>query len=183
MTKKNEILIEKIEQLAFIIASVDGISEQEGEEFEMIAGKMRLYLDFQPAVEVLIKTGDIAKAKKKIKGPPVHQHNVKFGYYPHIDEINDTIEKIVEKGENVLEEYDALLKVTASQIDNEFHRHIAIFAAEDLLTADGGSEYEMRSLIVLRKFWSISSRHTNAYFSDYIKPILDIAKDMPYKPR
>ena len=93
------------------------------------------------------------------------------------------MEKIIEKGENVLEEYDALLKVTAAQIDNEFHRHIAIFAAEDLLTADGGSEYEMRSLIVLRKFWSISSKHTKAYFFDYIKPILDIAKDMPYKPR
>ena len=182
MTKKNEILIEKIEQLAFIIASVDGISEEEGEEFEMIAGKMRLYLDFQPAVEEFIKTGDITKAKKKIKGPPVHQHNMRFGHYPHIDEINDKIESIVKKGENVLEEYDALLKITAADIENEFHRHIAIFAAEDLLNADGGSEYEMRSIIILRKFWSLSSKHTNAYFLDYIKPILDIAKDMPYKP-
>lgn len=181
MTKKNEALIEKIEQLAFIIAAVDGISEEEGQEFEMLAGKMRLYLDFKPAVEEFIKTKDLDKAKSKIKGPPVHQHIMKMGFHPHIDEIAKKIQKIIDKGEDVIEEYDALLKVTAADIDNEFDRQIALIAAEDLVRVDGADEYEMRSLMVLRKFWSISTRQTNTYFSDYIKPLWEIANDMPFK--
>jgi len=182
MNKKNEKLIENIEKLAFIIASADGISKEEGEAFEMLAGRMRLYLDLKPAVEEFIKTKDLNKAKKKIKGPPVHQHIMKFGLYPHIDEIGKKIADITEKGKDVIEEYDALLKITASDIETEFDRNITIYGVEDLIAADGEHEYEMRSLMVLRRFWSISTRHSNAYFSDYIKPVLEIAQDMPFDP-
>ncbi len=182
MNKKNENLIEKIEQLAFLIAAVDGISEEEGNEFEMLAGKIRLYLDLKPAVEEFIKTKDINKATKKVKGPPVHQHIMKFGLYPHIDEINKKLEDASKKGENIIDEYDALIKITASDIQDEFDRHIAIYVAEDLISAGETHEYEMRSLMVLRRFWSISSRSSNTYFSDYIKPIMEIAKELPYEP-
>ena len=50
-TDNEEIIIEKIERLAFLLAAGDGISEDEGFELETFAGKMRAWLPFKKAVQ------------------------------------------------------------------------------------------------------------------------------------
>ena len=102
--------IEKLEALAFLVAVIDGITEEEGWELNTFAGRIRGFYALRKAVEVHEKTGDIDKAMTHVSGAPVVHTIVTFGapQPKHIQKISDELDDAIKDSENPIDEYDAL---------------------------------------------------------------------------
>ena len=172
-TKQQEDMVKKIEVLSFLVAMVDGISHEESEMLEYIAGRIRMFYQAQPAVEEFEKSQDVEKAIALID-LPLTVSIVMFEPKDHFDEINKELEEMATvKSENPLEDFEALLKIKASEITNDYDKKVAMIAIEDVYTADGGSSVEKWAHIILAKEWGMSMRTVNKWFEESLAPILE----------
>ena len=170
--------IEKLEALAFLVAVIDGITEEEGFELDMFAGRIRGFYALRKAIEVHEKTGDIDKAMTHVSGAPVVHTIMSFGAPQHIQKIQDELDGAVKDSENPIDEYDALLKIKASEINDEFDQKLSLMFIEDAISRDGTSEHEMRALLTLSRAWGISRIQVNKWFNDHFNPILKRANKL-----
>ena len=103
-TKHQEDMVKKIEILSFLVAMVDGISDEESDMLEYIAGRIRMFYQAQPAVEEFEKSQDVEKAIALID-LPLTVSIVMFEPKDHFDEINKELEEMATvKSENPLED-------------------------------------------------------------------------------
>ena len=176
--------IEKLDVLAFLVAAIDGITEEEGFELEMFAGKIRGFYPFRKAVEVLEKTGDIDKAMAHVSqadavGTQVMVHTMTFGSPEHIRKMRDEFNGLtLEDSENPWVEYETFLKIKASEITDEFDQKLALIFIQQAIKEDGISSDEMRALLVLSRSWGISRRQADSWFDDHFDPICERARSM-----
>ncbi len=173
MTKQKEGMVKKIEILSFLVAMTDGISHEESDMLEYIAGRIRMYYQAQPAVEEFEKSQDIEKAIALIK-LPLTVSLVMFEPKDHFDDINKELEAMAkDESENPLEDFEALLKIKASEITHDYDKKVAMLAIEDVYTADGASSIEKWAHIVLAKEWGMSMRTVQKWYVDILDPILE----------
>ena len=178
MNKDNEeIVIEKIERLAFLLAAGDGISEDEGFELEAFAGTMRAWLPFKKAVQEFEKSSDLTKAMKHVKGPPIHSHIMTFGLPEHVQDVAEEFKKILDSDDSV-NEYHAYIKLLASEITDDFEQKISMCCIEDVLLADGISSFERASLTILGRCWGVSAIGATRWFNESFHPIIEEANKL-----
>lgn len=171
---KQEKLIEQIESLCFLVAVTDGLSESEGLELEYIQGKIRMFLNAKPSVQEYENSGDLEKAVAKLKKPLIMEHVITFGKASHLDKVSKEVNELLErKPDDVLAEYEVLLKIYASEIEDEYHRKVAMICIEDVYGADGTSSTEKWAHIVLAKEWGISPMKTTKYYNEYVWPVIE----------
>ena len=167
--------IEKLEALAFLVAVIDGITEEEGWELNTFAGRIRGFYALRKAVEVHEKTGDIDKAMTHVSGAPVVWQKVLWSIWG-TEKIQDEIDSAVKDSENPIDEYDALLKIKAAEINDEFDQKLSLMCIESAISkGDGTSDYEMHALLTLSRAWGISRIQVNKWFNDHVDPILERA--------
>tara|TARA_B100001559_G_C16434668_1_gene591453 strand:+ start:631 stop:1182 length:552 start_codon:yes stop_codon:yes gene_type:complete len=176
-TDNEEIIIEKIERLAFLLAAGDGISEDEGFELETFAGKMRAWLPFKKAVQEFENSSDLTKAMKHVEGPPIHAHIMTFGLPEHVQDVADELKKIIDSDDSV-NEYHAYIKLLAYEITDDFEQKISMCCIEDVLLADGISSIERTSLTILGRCWGVSAKGATRWFNEYFVPIIEEANKL-----
>ena len=167
--------IEKLEALAFLVAVIDGITEEEGWELNTFAGRIRGFYALRKAVEVHEKTGDIDKAMTHVSGAPVVHTIVTFGapQPKHIQKISDELDDAIKDSENPIDEYDALLKIKAAEINDEFDQKLSLMCIENVISrGDGTSDYEIHALLALSRAWGFSRFQVNKWFNNHVDPIL-----------
>ena len=169
--------IEKLEALAFLVAVIDGITEEEGWELNTFAGRIRGFYALRKAVEVHEKTGDIDKAMTHVSGAPVVWHK-NLWYFTGTQKIQDEIDDAIKDSENPIDEYDALLKIKAAEINDEFDQKLSLMFIEDTISVDGTSDYEMRALLTLSRAWGISRFQVNKWSGNHFLPILERANKL-----
>ena len=168
--------LEKLEALAYIVAAIDGITDAEESQLDIFAGKIRGFYPLRKAIEVHEKTGDIDKAMTHVSGAPVVHTIMSFGAPQHIQKIQDELDGAVKDSENPIDEYDALLKIKASEINDEFDQKLSLMCIESAISkGDGTSDYEMHALLTLSRAWGISRTQVNKWFNDHVDPILERA--------
>ena len=164
--------IEKLEALAFLVAVIDGITEEEGWELNTFAGRIRGFYALRKAVEVHEKTGDIDKAMTHVSGAPVVWHK-NLWYFTGTQKIQDEIDDAIKDSENPIDEYDALLKIKAAEINDEFDQKLSLMCIENVISrGDGTSDYEMHALLALSRAWGFSRFQVNKWFNNHVDPIL-----------
>ena len=167
--------LEKLEALAYIVAAIDGITEAEGSQLDIFAGKIRGFYPLRKAVEVHEKTGDIDKAMTHVSGAPVVWNKVLW-YFTGTQKIQDELDGAIKDTENPIDEYDALLKIKAAEINDEFDQKLSLMCIESAISkGDGTSDYEMHALLTLSRAWGISRTQVNKWFNDHVDPILERA--------
>ena len=159
---------------------IDGITEEEGWELNTFAGRIRGFYALRKAVEVHEKTGDIDKAMTHVSGAPVVHTIVTFGapQPKHIQKISDELDDAIKDSENPIDEYDALLKIKAAEINDEFDQKLSLMFIEDTISVDGTSDYEMRALLTLSRAWGISRFQVNKWSGNHFLPILERANKL-----
>ena len=171
-TKEEEKSIEKIEAVAMLIATADGSNDAEMQEFEAIAGKIRFFYQAKKAILEFERSGDINKSKDLIKEPLVVSHVFRFDTGAHIDELMKERKEALSSRED----YEALIKIKASEITDDFDRKVALMMVEDVYSADNeSSQIELWGHLVVSKEWSISRIAVNKWFANTVKPVLDAA--------
>ena len=167
--------LEKLEALAYIVAAIDGITDAEESQLDIFAGKIRGFYPLRKAIEVHEKTGDIDKAMTHVSGAPVVRQKVLWSIWG-TEKIQDEIDSAVKDSENPIDEYDALLKIKASEINDEFDQKLSLMCIESAISkGDGTSDYEMHALLTLSRAWGISRTQVNKWFNDHVDPILERA--------
>ena len=164
--------LEKLEALAYIVAEIDGITEEEGSHLDIFAGTIRGFYPLRKAVEVHEKTGDIDKAMTHVSGAPVVWHK-NLWYFTGTQKIQDEIDDAIKDSENPIDEYDALLKIKAAEINDEFDQKLSLMCIENVISrGDGTSDYEMHALLALSRAWGFSRFQVNKWFNNHVDPIL-----------
>ena len=168
--------IEKLEALAFLVALIDGITKKEADELRILVRDIRAYYPLRKAIEVHEKTGDIDKAMTHVSGAPVVHTIMSFGAPQHIQKMSDELDDALKDSENPIDEYDALLKIKAAEINDEFDQKLSLMCIESAISkGDGTSDYEMHALLTLSRAWGISRIQVNKWFNDHVDPILERA--------
>lgn len=180
MNKKEEKNIKQIERLAFILAAGDGISEDEGFALDVFSGRIGAWLPFRKAVREFEKSNDIAKAMKHVTGPPIVNIEMRFGIPDYLQDVADELKKIIDS-DNSLEEYNAYIKLLASEITDDFEQKIAMCCIEDVLAEDGISSFERTSMVVLGRCWGVSPMGASRWFSESVAPIIEEANKLELK--
>jgi hypothetical protein len=176
-TKKEEKSVEQIERLAFLLAAGDGISEEEGFELETFAGTLRAWLPFKKAVQEFEKSNDLTKAMKLVKGPPIHIHIMSFGVPAHVQVVADELKKITDSDDSI-SEYQAYIKLLASEITDEYEQKVSMCCIEDVLLADGLSSFEKLSMVTLGRCWGLSGKGVTRWFNEIFHPVLEEANKL-----
>ena len=173
-TKKQDKLIEKIETLCFMVAATDGISEMEGFELDMIQGRIRMLLDAKSAVTEYEKSGDMKKALSNLKEPLMLTHVMKFGMADHIQAIDKEVSDLLESNpDNAQAEYEVLLKIHASDIEDDYDRKVAMLCIRDVYDVDGSSSIERWAHLVLGKEWGVSIMKANKWANEFVFPVIE----------
>lgn len=171
---KQEKLIEHIESLCFLVAVTDGLSESEGLELEYIQGKIRMFLNAKPSVQEYENSGNLEKAIAKLKKPLIIEHVFTMGMASHLEKVSKDVNELLEsKPDDVLAEYEVLLKIYASEIEDEYYRKVAMVCIEDVYQVDGTSSTEKWAHIVLAKEWGISPMKATKYWNEYVFPVIE----------
>tara|TARA_B100000900_G_scaffold860_1_gene743 strand:+ start:4473 stop:5018 length:546 start_codon:yes stop_codon:yes gene_type:complete len=172
-TKHQEDMIKKIEVLSFLVAMTDGISEEEGQMLEYVAGRIRMYYQAQPAVEEYEKSKDVEKAIALVELPLSVSINM-FEPKDHIDSLTKELNEMNPKeSDNPLEDFETLLKIKASEITNDYDRKVAMLAIEDVYSADESSNIERWAHLVIGKEWGVSITAVNKWANENLMPILE----------
>ena len=173
-SKHQEEMIKKIEVLSLLVAMTDGISHEESESLEYIAGRIRLHYQAQPAVEEYQESQDVEKAISLVDLPLTLSINM-FEPKDHFDAINKELEAMnLNESENAGGDFEVLLKMKASEITNDYDRKVAMMAIEDVYSADGDkSSIEKWAHLVLAKEWGISIVAVNKWANANLVPILE----------
>jgi hypothetical protein len=66
-----------------------------------------------------------------------------------------------------------LLKIYASEIEDEYDRKIAMICIEDVYKSDGSSSTEKWAHIVLAKEWGVSPMKVTRYWNEYVHPVIE----------
>ncbi len=171
-SKEEEKTIEKIEVVAMLIASADGLNEAEGQAFEATAGTIRFFYQAKKAILEFEKSGDINKAKALMKGPLAVHHHMTFGSGSHIDEVMEERKEVLSSKDD----YETLIKIKASEIVDDFDRKVALMMIEDVYSADDeSSKIELWGHLVVSKAWGISRIAVNTWFNNIVQPVLEAA--------
>jgi len=175
MKKNNQVkLIESIESLCYMVAVIDGLSEAEAFELEYIQGRIRMFLNAKPSVQEYEKSGDLEKAVAKLKEPLIVEHIITFGMASHMNIVAKEVMDLIEsKPDDIMAEYEVLLKIYASEIEDEYDRKIAMICIEDVYKSDGASSAEKWAHIVLAKEWGISPMKVTKYWNEYVHPVIE----------
>ena len=171
--------LDKFGVLAYLVALIDGITEDEGWSLDQFAGKVRFYYPLRKAVEAFEKTGDIDKAMKHVNERPIMMHVMGFGQPAHLKEIDEELSAVSD--ENPLDDYRVLIKIKASEIDDEFDQKLALILIEDTVSEDGLSSPEISSLLLLSRCWGVSRKAADIWFDNYFAPILERTMKLPHK--
>ena len=127
--------IEKLEALAFLVAVIDGITKKEADELRILVRDIRAYYPLRKAIEVHEKTGDIDKAMTHVKERPrpinkmtIQAKGTTMSLPEHIQIMSDELDDALKdsKNEDKIHEYDALLKIKAAEINDEFDQKISL---------------------------------------------------------
>jgi len=169
--------INKLESLAWLVSHVDGISEDEANALEFLPAKIRGLYDFRKAVETFEKTGDLDQAMTHIDHSLIFVHHMTFGASEHIQQVISEVEAIA-KSETVIDDFKALIKMRASEFDDEFDQKLFLGCILDVVDNDGTSEIEMHFFLEICRLWGITRMHANTWFADYFSPVVDKADEL-----
>ena len=178
--------IEKLEALAFLVAVIDGITTREIDELRILARDIRAYYPLRKAIEVHEKTGDIEKAMTHVKERPrpmnsmtVQAKGTKTSLPEHIGKILDELDDAVKDSENQIVEYDALLKIKAAEINEEFDQKISLLFIEEAISeGDGMHDAEEHALVTLSRAWGITMDQVYEWDRDHFYPVLERASEL-----
>ena len=169
--------IEKLESLAWLVAHVDGISEDEAYALEFLPGKIRGFYDFREAVEVFEKTGDLEQAMTHVDKGLIFVSIMSFGTPEHIQEVISEVEAMAES-ETVIDDLKTLIKIRASEFDDEFDQKLFLGCILDVVDNDGTSEIEMHFFLEICRLWGITRMQANSWFDDYYIPVINKADEL-----
>jgi len=178
MSNKDELIIDNLESLAFILAAGDGISEEEGFAFESFRGRLGIYLQIQEAIFAYEKNKKLDEAMKFVKGAPIMHHEMTFGFSDNQMQVREDMEAVI-NSDDPMGEYESLIKLKASTVTEPFYQKIGLISIEDVLSEDGMSSVERSSLIILSRCWSLTLTKANDWYHEYVHPILEEANKLP----
>jgi hypothetical protein len=169
--------IKKLESLAWLVAHVDGISEDEAYALDFLPGKIRGFYDFREAVEVFEKTGDLEQAMTHVESSLIFVTIMNFGRPEHIQEVISEVEAL-EGSETIIDDFKTLIKIRASEFDDEFDQKLFLGCILDVIDEDGTSDIEMHFFLGICRLWGITRSQANVWFTDYFSPVIDKADEL-----
>lgn len=161
-------LLNSICKCALLVSAGDGnISQEEINEVGEIKAFIGMLFRNREAIDVLDKSGDIEKARE-LRGDMVLMHEMEI-FTPSylsdtIDDVNET-----ESEEDIL----ALFPLYAANVNGEFERRIALWAAKEVAQIDGLEEGEFIGLNALATEWGLDVKENDQYFQDVVYPAIN----------
>ena len=103
----------------------------------------------------------------------------------HIQKISDELDDALKdsKNEDKIHEYDALLKIKAAEINDEFDQKISLSFIEQAIgegveDGDGMGDLEEHALLTLSRAWGISMDQVYEWDRDHFYPVLERASEL-----
>ena len=164
----------KLEALAWLIAHVDGLTKDEAASLDFLPGQVRAYSQLREGVMEFEKTGDLDQAMKHVHNAPIFVTQLHFGMPEHIQEVIDEVEAIAES-ETVIDDFKTLVKIRASEFDDEFDQKLFLGCIEDVVSADGVSDIEMFFFLEVSRLWGVTRQQAIGWFNEYVLPVFEEA--------
>ena len=166
-SEQTQQLILNICKCAILVSIADGsMSEEELDEIDAVSPYIKFFIDNEAAVKTLIKTFDIELAReKRVENDLVYDGSILLSKLFYVDEIAEEINSMSE-GDNI----NKLVKKYASNIDDDYYRRIALWAATEVASIDGFHDSEKFMLEFFAKEWNIQIKENQKYFEQYVYP-------------
>lgn len=170
--EKQDESVHNINKCVALVSLADGsFSEEEQDESEKITSYIRMFLQNEEAVMVLETTNDIDKARSVALGNMLI-HHLSFGTPAFIDEVVDDIQSLSD-GDNI----KSLVEQYASELNTEYEKRIALWAAEEVAGVDGIGDSEKYVLGFFETEFEFTRKNNKKYFNTYIYPVIDEESD------